>query len=127
MLPWVARFRRADALSAVSLRLDVGVEVAEAEGFVWMRGPKLDDRTAQRVRCLPVAAMYDVWPDGQLVVHGNRVPTLQIPDADWRPIRDWFPTGLPITLSVMDSNTAGLAFWRSIGFRQSSVNLELVQ
>ena len=38
---------------------------------------------------------------------------------------EWFTPGMPVTLSVMDANPGGIAFWQALGFRQTSVNMEL--
>lgn len=37
---------------------------------------------------------------------------------------EFFAPALPVTLSVMDSNPGGIAFWQALGFRQTSVNME---
>ena len=36
-----------------------------------------------------------------------------------------FPADLPVVLSVMDSNPGGIAFWQALGFRRTSINMEL--
>jgi ribosomal protein S18 acetylase RimI-like enzyme len=39
--------------------------------------------------------------------------------------RDVFPKDRPLNLDVATGNKAGLAFWRSIGFRDFSIGMEL--
>lgn len=98
MQPWAVRLRRSEAAAAVVLRHAAGLEVAEADGFVWIRGHQLDDQAARQLRCLTVTASYAWWPDGRLVVQGQRVPTKRLPDATWLPIRDWFEIELPAVI-----------------------------
>lgn len=38
---------------------------------------------------------------------------------------EFFAPGRPVTLSVMDTNPGGIAFWQALGFRQTSINMEL--
>ena len=56
---WVVQLRRSEVAAAVVLRQIAGLEMADIEGFVWIRGGELDDQTAQQVRCLPVVETYD--------------------------------------------------------------------
>jgi len=41
-------------------------------------------------------------------------------------LRDVVPAGLRITLDVLASNAGGHGFWRSVGFRDYSVRMELL-
>ncbi len=92
---WIVQLRSEDVAAAMELRLVAGLEIAEAEGFVWIRGGELDDQTARLLRGLPMVACYDWWPDDQLVIRGRRVPSRRLPGATWVPLRDWFNVELP--------------------------------
>ncbi|HUG67499.1 MAG TPA: hypothetical protein VMM76_07090 [Pirellulaceae bacterium] len=92
---WAVLLRRSELAAAAVLRTVPGLEIAEAAGLVWIRGGDLDDPAARQLRGLPVVEIYDLWPDGQLVIRGHRVPTRRLPEANWVAIRHWFELELP--------------------------------
>ena len=92
---WAVLLRRSELAAAAVLRTVPGLEIAEAAGLVWIRGGDLNDLAARQLRCLPVVEIYDLWPDGQLVIRGQRVPARRLPEANWVAIRQWFELELP--------------------------------
>lgn len=124
---WAVQLRRSEVAAAVVLRQIAGLEMADIEGFVWIRGGELDDQTAQQVRCLPVVETYDLWPDGQLVIRGQRVPTGRLPVANWIAIRSWFELELPrVGWPGRLSNRISLRLVRSIEVNEANLLLTSV-
>ncbi|MBI3890754.1 MAG: hypothetical protein HY303_04415 [Candidatus Wallbacteria bacterium] len=78
-----------EAATAASLRLVPQVEVCEAAGEIWLRGPRLDDALAALIGRLPGALRYDVGEDGALTRAGRRLPSGRLPERKWILLRNW--------------------------------------
>lgn len=60
-----------------------GLEVCEAEGLLWLRGPDMDSWPR-----LPALARYVEDASGRLVRPGQRVPLRRLPEGRWLPLSE---------------------------------------
>jgi len=78
------------------LRLISGVEVLIEGDAIWLRGSQRNDSLSQSLRSLPDAERYRIGNQNQLTYWDETVPRRELPQGDWRSIRDWlgvvFPT-----------------------------------
>jgi MoxR-vWA-beta-propeller ternary system domain bpX2 len=94
-LPWVICLARADAAWLAPLRLNSGVQVAEADELIWLRGRNGDEHLARALRGLPAAARYEWLGDDRLRRLGTRIPAGTLPQLRWQALGDWLRVDLP--------------------------------
>lgn len=98
--PWAISLPPTTPNPAVALRLVPGIEVHQGADRFWLRGPSYDEALDMRLRSLPDALRFDVFPDGRLQPWNSRLPGGRIPKGPWQAIREWFPIELPVARLV---------------------------
>lgn len=80
-----------------SLRLARGIEVAESEGQLWIRGTFADAPTLALIAGLPATARY-TWliPHDRLQPAGSLLASDRFPESTWRPLQEWLATTAPV-------------------------------
>src|SRR6476660_8812522 len=91
---WVIRIELTDAASLAPLRLTRGIEVAEKEPFVWVRGAN-DEKLERLVRALPAVARYEVTSGNRLRNLESRIPSETLPALNWQPVGAWLQVQMP--------------------------------
>src|SRR5215470_13292662 len=91
---WVIRILLTDAESLAPLRLTRGIEVAEKEQFVWIRGPS-DEKVERLVRALPAIARYEITGGNRLRNLESRIPAETLPALNWQPVSTWLQVQMP--------------------------------
>jgi hypothetical protein len=94
-MSWVIRLAVTDAASLAPLRLTRGIEVAEKEPFVWVRGPGDDEKIERLLRALPAVARYDVIGGNRLRNLESRIPSETLPALNWQPVNSWLRVQMP--------------------------------
>jgi hypothetical protein len=84
-----------DAASLAPLRLTRGIEVAEKEPFVWVRGPGDDEKIERLLRALPAVARYEVSTGNRLRNLESRIPSEALPALNWQPVNTWLRVRMP--------------------------------
>lgn len=92
---WVIRLALTDAESLAPLRLTRGIEVAEKEPFVWVRGPGDDEKIERLLRALPAIARYEVIGGNRLRNLESRIPAETLPALNWQPVSTWLRVQMP--------------------------------
>lgn len=94
---WVIQLALTDAASLAPLRLTRGIEVAEKELFVWVRGASGDEKIERLLRALPAVARYEVTGGIRLRNLETRIPAETLPALNWQPINTWLRVRMPLT------------------------------
>jgi MoxR-vWA-beta-propeller ternary system domain bpX2/FtsH ternary system domain X7 len=94
---WVIRILLTDAESLAPLRLTRGIEVAEKEAFVWIRGASGDERFERLVRALPAVARYEITGGNRLRNLESRIPAETLPALNWQSVNTWLRVKMPLT------------------------------
>jgi len=92
---WVIRIALTDAASLAPLRLTRGLEVAEKEAFIWVRGPGNDEKVERLVRALPAVARYEVTGGNRLRNLESLIPAETLPALNWQPVSTWLRVKMP--------------------------------
>jgi hypothetical protein len=103
---WVICLAPADAASLAPLRLTRGIEVAEKEPFVWVRGASSDEKIERLLRALPAIARYEVTSGNRLRNLETRIPAETLPALNWQPINTWLRVQMPSTIPVDEARTS---------------------
>ena len=101
---WVIRLELTDAASLAPLRLTRGIEVAEKEPFVWVRGAN-DEKLERQVRALPAVGRYEVTGGNRLRNLESRIPSETLPALNWQPVSTWLRVQMPTASSPRPSPT----------------------
>ena len=99
-MPWVICLASADAASLAPLRLTRGLEVAQKEPFIWLRGNINDETLDRLLRALPAIVRYEVLPNNRLRRVELRIPSETLPALQWQSVQTWLRVQMP-------SNSAG--------------------
>lgn len=78
-----------------SIRLEPGLECAQVDGLVWLRGRDLTEGLRETLRTLNCQRRYTWRGRDQLVEWGRRLPTATLPSGPWWPVEEVFPIELP--------------------------------
>jgi hypothetical protein len=89
LMSWVIRIALKDAESLAPLRLTRGIDVAEKEAFIWVRGTSGDEKVERLVRALPAVARYEVIGGNRLRNLESRIPAETLPVLNWQPVSAW--------------------------------------
>ena len=100
--PWAICLERKDAAALGSFRLQAGIEVAEAENRVWLRGKRGNEELAHKLSTLCALARYEWLAADWLRKQENRIPTMRLPSLGWQPLDAWLqiefpPAAMPAT------------------------------
>jgi hypothetical protein len=91
---WAVRFDDDERHFVGAWRLFAGVEVCEAGGALWLRGPE-SEACREQLERLPIGQRFRIREDLQLVPHGALVPRGHLPRGEWRALRTWLELQLP--------------------------------
>jgi hypothetical protein len=92
---WAIRIALTDAESLAPLRLSRGIEVAEKDSFVWVRGPSSDEKLESILRALPAIARYEVTGGNRLRNLESRIPAETLPALNWQSASTWLRVRMP--------------------------------
>src|SRR6267378_5706868 len=101
--PWVICLAREDAAAVADLRLTNGVEVAEADGRGWLRGPSADESLATGLQRLPAVARYEALKDNRLRKLECSIPSEQLPPLAWQPLKTWMQVTVPDEHALLET------------------------
>jgi hypothetical protein len=93
--PWVICLAREDASAVAGLRLTTGIEVAEADGRIWLRGPAATESLAAALQRLPALARYEAFGGHRLRKLECSIPSDVLPPLNWQPIKVWMQVEQP--------------------------------
>ena len=94
--PWTVCLPADEAEHLGKLRLINGLSILVDGASVWVRGEYLDDELNQRIRSIPNAERFIIQADRQLTRPGETVPSAQLPDGYWQPLRSWLSLKMPV-------------------------------
>jgi len=97
--PWVICLASEDAAAVAGLRLASGVEVAESDGRVWLRGPAASQSLGATLQQLPALARYEV-KGNRLRKLESRIPSDALPSLSWQPLKTWLQVERPCEQTV---------------------------
>jgi len=100
---WAIRLALADAESLAPLRLTRGIEVAEKDSFIWVRGAN-DEKLERLLRALPAVARYEVTGGNRLRNLESRIPSETLPALNWQPVSAWLRVQIPLTPTLSPSD-----------------------
>jgi hypothetical protein len=100
--PWVICLASEDAAAIAGLRLTSGVEIAETDGNVWLRGPAANQSLAATLQQLPALARYEV-KGNRLRKLESRIPSDALPSLSWQPLRTWMQVERPRAQAVSEN------------------------
>jgi hypothetical protein len=98
---WALYIAKADTQTLASLRLDRGIEIAEAEDCVWLRG-KAAESLEQKLAALPALERFEWLSTNKLRRVDQRVPSRHLPETAWKPINAWSQVRLPLAAFPAD-------------------------
>ena len=99
--PWVICLASEDAASMAGLRLTSGIEVAEADRKIWLRGPAAGDSIAAPLQRLPALARYEV-KGNRLRDLGCCIPSQVLPPLAWQGLKTWMQVERPHQQTVSE-------------------------
>jgi len=88
-MAWVICVAREDGGALAPLRLVRGIEVAEKDLLVWIRGSGNDEKIERLLRSLPAVARYELSSGNRLRNIELRIPSETLPALDWQPLNKW--------------------------------------
>jgi len=95
---WAICVAKEDAAALAALRLQPGIEVAEAPGQTWLRGQSGDDALATMLAALPAVGRYQWYPQKQrLRLLNEHLSATPLPELFWQPLRQWLTVEIPAT------------------------------
>ena len=92
---WTVELDTRDRRTLGAIRLCHGVEAAQTDDAVWVRGDERTPLQSNPIRCLPAAARYHVIDADRLVRDGATVPCAKLPEARWVAIREFVVIATP--------------------------------
>lgn len=102
---WVICLAAPDAASLAPLRLTRGIEVAEKEPFVWVRGTSNEDELDPVLRSLPAVARYELSSGTRLRNLESRIPSENLPALNWQALNTWLRVQLEETETTARTQT----------------------
>jgi hypothetical protein len=93
---WAIRLAKADAAAAVALRQTRGVEVAETDDSLWLRGQEANEKLECSLKCLPAIERFERLGDDRLRPLESRIAALRFPPLQWQAIEEWSSVQLPV-------------------------------
>jgi hypothetical protein len=94
-MSWVICIKPTDAECLAPLRLTRGIEVAEKEPFIWVRGGNSDEELELLIRALPAVARYELSSGNRLRNLESRIPAETLPLLNWQLLGTWLRVQLP--------------------------------
>jgi hypothetical protein len=112
--PWALCIAREDAVALAAFRLVPGVEVADGDALIWLRGQQADEALAAKLASLPARKRYEWLPSNQLRLFSQRIPSIQLPKLPWKPLAVWLQVeNSPAALPGLQPNPVQMRLVRS--------------
>ena len=92
--PWAARLNASESSSLADLRLSAGLEAAEIDGMIWLRGANWSEALRLALRKVPGLDLFELSAGGRLLADGARVPRGRLPELPWQPMARWASVSL---------------------------------
>src|SRR4051812_33209224 len=100
--PWAIYIAKEDSATLATLRLINGIEVAETDGQIWLRGKIGSETLEPKLGSLPALERFE-WLDGNKLRRiDQRVPSRRLPELPWKPISAWSQVRLPLAAFPAD-------------------------
>jgi len=126
--PWAISLGREDAASLAALRLNPGLEVGAAAGFVWLRGNRGDKHLDAMLAALPARGRYERIAPNQLRRIDQRIPSSRLPEITWTPLQAWLQVEMPVpALPAYGPRRAPLMLARSVEERAPGLLLATLE
>jgi hypothetical protein len=100
--PWAIYIAKEDSATLASLRLISGVEVAETNGQIWLRGKGGSETLEPRLASLPALERFEWLHENKLRRIDQRVPSRRLPELQWKAIGAWTQVRLPLAAFPAD-------------------------
>ena len=94
--PWAITLAREDAATLSSLRLQSGIDVAEAGNAIWLRGQAGDEALQAKLASLPATSRFEWQASSQLRQLHERIPSARLPELSWQSLAAWLQGRLPV-------------------------------
>jgi hypothetical protein len=88
---------QADKAALGSVRCLPGLQAAEDEGFIWVRGVNALDNIDLRIRQLPGLHTYTLDADDNLFPPGGLTPVAKLKPLKWVPVAEYITVTLPVS------------------------------
>jgi hypothetical protein len=88
---------QADKAALGSVRCLPGLQTAEDEGFIWVRGINALDNIDLRIRQLPGLHTYTLDADNNLFPPGGLTPVAKLMPLKWAPVAEYITVKLPVS------------------------------
>jgi hypothetical protein len=88
---------QADKSALGSVRCLPGLQAAEDDGFIWVRGINALDNIDLRIRQLPGLHTYTLDADGNLFPPGGLTPVAKLKPLKWVPVAEYITVTLPVS------------------------------
>lgn len=88
---------QADKAALGSVRCLPGLQAAEDEGFIWVRGINALDNIDLRIRQLPSLHTYTLDADNNLFPPGGLTPVAKLKPLKWVPVAEYITVQLPVS------------------------------
>lgn len=88
---------QADKAALGSVRCLPGLQAAEDEGFIWVRGINTLDNIDLRIRQLPGLHTYTLDADNNLFPPGGLTPVAKLKPLKWVPVAEYITVKLPVS------------------------------
>lgn len=88
---------QADKAALGSVRCLPGLQAAEDEGFIWVRGINALDNIDLRIRQLPGLHTYTPDADNNLFPPGGLTPVAKLKPLKWVPVAEYITVTLPVS------------------------------
>lgn len=88
---------QADKAALGSVRCLPGLQAAEEEGFIWVRGVNALEAIDLRIRQLPGLHTYTLDADNNLFPPGGVTPVAKLQPLKWIPISEYITVKLPVS------------------------------
>src|ERR1044072_2384950 len=88
---------QADKAALGGVRCLPGLQAAEDEGFIWVRGINALDNIDLRIRQLPGLHTYTLDADNNLFPPGGLTPVAKLKPLKWVPVAEYITVTLPVS------------------------------
>lgn len=88
---------QADKAALGSVRCLPGLQAAEDEGFIWVRGINALENIDLRIRQLPGLHTYTLDAENNLFPHGGLTPVAKLKPLKWIPVAEYITVQLPVS------------------------------
>lgn len=95
---WALRLPLDEAHTLSALRTTAAIQVAVARDGIWLAGSAMTPELDVLLRQVPAVVRYEVTPQRQLHITGERLHSGTLPEMVWLPLNRWVQAQLPTTV-----------------------------